>query len=286
MEKEHHGFLYGILAALTSASTALFVKLSSSVSVSTLVFSRLAIGVPVLLWIMHRKKIRFSWEKVPKNLTRSVGGLLALYCFFYAVQSLPLVNAVTLSNTTPLFFPLLALVWLKLLVSPRRFWAASLGFLGVLVLLHPTAGKFLSPGSIFGLASGLFGAIALMSVRQLSKTETTETILAYYYLLGAALSFLPLPFSWKPVADPMQWVYVCMAGICGLIYQFTITKAYTHAPTTKVGATNYLGVVFSGLFGWWVFDQVPDLWVLAGTLLIVAGALIALLDKTPPRSLK
>lgn len=285
MHQEHHGFLYGIIAALSSAGTALFVKLSSSVSVSTLVFSRLAFGVPFMLWVIYYKKIDITWKKVPKNLTRNLGGLLALYSYFYAVQALPLVNAVTLNNTTPLFFPLLVLIWMKLIVSKRRFLATGLGFLGVVVLLHPTTGGFLSTGSVLGLVSGLFGAIALISVRILSKSESTETILSYYYLVGAFLSFFPMLFNWEPVAEPIQWVYVLLAALCGLVYQFTLTKAYTHAPATKVGTTNYLSVVFSGLLGWSIFNEVPDLWVLAGTILIICGAFMALFDKTPPRPL-
>jgi len=197
---------------------------------------------------------------------------------------LPLVNAVTLTNTAPLFLPILALVWLKLIVSKKRFLAAGLGFLGVVVLLRPT-GDIVAMGSLLGLASGLFGAVALLSVRILSKTESTETILSYYFLIGAGLSFFPVFFDWKPIHEPIQWLYVILSGLCALVYQFTLTKAYTHAPATKVGTIGYLAVVFSGLLGWWIFAEVPDLWVLAGAILIVVGALIALFDQTPPRRL-
>lgn len=282
MHKEHHGFLYGIAAAFTSALGALFIKLSSSASVSTLVFARFALGLPIMLWIIYHKKIQITWKKVPKNLTRSLGSILSIYTYYYAIQKLLLVNAVTLSNTPPLFIPFLTLIWLKLLVSRRRFLATAIGFVGVIVLLRPTAAIF-EWASVVGLASGLFGAIALISVRQLSKTESTETILSYYFILGTALSFLPLPFNWKPISDPMQWLYIFLSGVCAFVYQFTITKAYTHAPATKVSTMTYLAVVFSGLFGWWIFAEVPDYWVLVGTLLIIAGALVALFDQTPPR---
>ncbi len=282
MHKEHHGFLYGILAALSSAGMALFVKLCTSVSVGTLVFSRFVLGVPIILWVIYHQKLDISWAKVPKNLTRSLASILAIYAYFYSLQLLPIVNAITLTNTAPLFLPFVALIWLKLLVSKRRFLATAIGFVGILILLRPTS-HFLETGSLLGLASGVLGAIALMSIRVLSKTESTEMILSYYFLIGTALSFFPLFLDWQPFYDPMQWLYLFLSGVCALIYQFTITKAYTHAPATKVSTMNYLGVVFGGLFGWWIFNEVPSYWVLAGTLLIISGALVALFDHTPPR---
>ncbi len=284
MHKEHHGFLWGILAALASAGMALFVKLSTSVSVATLIFSRFALGVPIILWVIYQKKLPITWEKVPKNLIRSLGSIIALYAYFYSIQMLPIVNAITLTNTAPLFLPFIALIWLKLIVSKQRFLAVAVGFVGIIILLHPTS-SFVEIGSLLGLASGLFGAIALMSIRQLSKTESTEMILAYYFLIGTVLSFFPIFFDWKPISDPLQWLYLFLTGFFALIYQYAITKSYTHAPATKVSTMNYLSVVFGGLLGWWVFGEVPDYWVLAGTLLIISGALIALFDRTPPREI-
>lgn len=284
--KEHLGFFYAVLAVLCSSGMSLFVKLSSSATVSTLVFARFALGVPIFLWIIQHKKIKLTWKAVPKNFTRSLAGILNLYAFYFALQALPLVNAITLTNTAPLFLPILALVWLKILVSKWRFFAVGLGFLGVCIILRPSTTEFLAIGSILGLFGGLCRAIAIFNVRLLAKTETTETILSYYFLIGAVLSVFPLFFNWHPFTDPLQWLYVFLAGALALAYQYTFTKACAHAPATKMSSVSYLGVVIGGLLGWWVFGEIPDLWVLVGAFLIVCGALIALFDQTPPIHLK
>lgn len=283
VDKEHHGFLYGVAAALASSGTALFIKLSSSATVMTIAFARFLFGMILMLAMIYFKKnVEISWRKVPKNLTRSIGGILSLCTYFYAVQNIPLVNAVTLSNTSPLFLPFIALVWLKLIVSKKRMFAVFVGFIGVVILLRPTVNSMEWP-SIVGLSSGLFGAIALMSVRQLSKTENTETILTYYFIIGTVITFFFLPWDWKPVTEPLQWIYILGSCICAFLYQIVLTKAYTHAPATKVSSVSYLAVVFSGLFGWWVFGEIPDIWVFVGTLFIICGALIALFDRTPSK---
>lgn len=84
MNKENRGFLLGFISVIFSSEMALFVKLSSAATVPTLVFIRFALGVPLFLWIIHRNKIRLAWKEVPKNLMRSVAGILALYATYFA----------------------------------------------------------------------------------------------------------------------------------------------------------------------------------------------------------
>jgi drug/metabolite transporter (DMT)-like permease len=281
MHKEHHGFLYGSLAALSSAVMAIFIKLSSDVPNEMLLFFRFLIGLPFMLW--YGRGVSFTLTAVPKHLIRGIGGLLALYCYFYAVEKLPLVNAVTLSSAQPLFMPFIILIWFRLLVSPLRFWAIGIGFLGVLILMRPT-GDLLEWGSLAGLGCSLFGAIALAGVRQLSKTESTESILLYYFIICTGLSFFPMIFTWKSISS-WDWFYLVLIGLIATVYQYTLTKAYTHAPATKVSTLNYLSVVFGGISGWLVFGEVPDYWVLLGAVLIIISALMAIFDKTPARPL-
>ncbi|MBX7066320.1 MAG: DMT family transporter [Parachlamydiales bacterium] len=285
MHIEHKGFYYALLAVLFSSGMSLFVKLGSSATVGVLVFARFALGVPIFLWVIRTQKLKLSWKEVPKNLTRSFAGIANLYAFYYALHSLPLVNAITLASTAPLFLPLMYLVWSKILVSKRRFFAAGLGFLGVLVILRPATSEFLVIGSLLALLSGFFRAVAIFNVRSLAKTEKTETILSYYFFIGAAVSFFPIWFDYEPIQSASQWTDVLFAGVMALGYQYTFTKACAMVPATKVSSINYLAVVIGGLLGWWVFGEVPDIWVLVGALLIVAGAMIALFDRAPPKHL-
>ncbi|MBU6383075.1 MAG: DMT family transporter [Verrucomicrobia bacterium] len=278
-QSEHTGFWFALLAVFFTAGMSLFVKLSSSATVATLVFSRFILGVPLFVPMARAKKIHLSWQGVPKNLMRSLAGLGSLYTFYYALHTLPLVNAITLASTAPLFLPILNLIWKKKLVSKQRWWAAGIGFLGVVVMLRPSTTEFLVIGSLFALLTGLFRAVAIFNVRSLAKTEAAETILAYYFCIGAVLSFFPLVVDFQWIRSPEQWLYVFLAGIMSLGYQYTLTRACAHLATTKVSSINYLSVVAGGLLGWWVFHEIPDMWVWAGTALIIVGALLALLDR-------
>jgi drug/metabolite transporter (DMT)-like permease len=198
---------------------------------------------------------------------------------------IPVVNAITLGNTAPLFMPFVCLFWLKMVVSRWRFVAALVGFLGVCILLHP-GGDIFELGSCLGLVTGITSALALMGVKELSKKESSMTILLYYFLFFTIASFYPMVATWEPIGDLYVWMGLIGLGVVSLCFQYCITKAYTHAAATKASIFNYLSVALGGLGAWIFFGEVPDLWVWVGTGLIVAGAILAIVDQTPPRPFK
>lgn len=284
MTKEYHGFLFGALSALSITATSIFVKLAAEVPNEVIIFFRFAGSLILLLLLGNRRALNFSVQKLSKHLFRAVMGLSALYCYFYAVKKLPLFTAMTLSNTTPLFIPFVVLIWLKLLIPTRRFFAVALGFIGVVLIFRPTEG-LLEMATLSGLAAGLFGAVALVGLRQLSKSESTQALLFYYFLIAVAVSFFPMLYTWKPIESLEIWVYLGAISLFASAFQYFLTLAYTHAPATKASTASYLGVVFSGLADWWIWGHVPSWWVFAGTVLIIAGGVLALFDKKPPRPL-
>ena len=282
MQKEHHGFLHGILAAVFYSLMILCVKLAKESPVAVTVFIRFLIGLLFLLPTLLKKRFRFRVHHLRKHLVRDLSGVVALYCFFYAAEQIPLVNATTLANTGPLFVPLVILIVLKQLIPKKRMLGLCLGFVGVLVVLRPT-GATLQWADLIGLMSGLFVAIAVVFLRQLSKVESASSILSLYFIVSTFCSFPFAVWTFRSFEEQVVWIYLVCIGILGTLYQYFLTKAYTHAPASKVSATAYLGVVFSGLLGWLVLGEVPSKWSLAGIALIIAGGLIVVLDREKPR---
>ena len=279
--KEHRGLLYGFFAVLVNSIAGALVKELSDVSTATLVFTRFLIAFLFILPWIFRKKAKIHVAGFKKHFTRGATGLISIAAYFYSVQNLPLVNSMTLAATSSLFMPLVVLIWGKKIIPRSRFVALLIGFIGVLVILRPGA-NFNHFATYVGLMGGIFSAIALYGVRLLSKSEATETILSYYFIIAMVLSAPLMLAEWKPISweDGVLLIWV---GILTFAYQYLITKSFTHAPASKVGSISYLSVIFSGVLGWWFFQEVPDRFVVIGSALIMLGGLLALLNKESSR---
>ncbi len=285
MHKEHHGFLFGLLAALSSTLGALLIKWNAGVPNETMVFARFSVSLLCMLPVLLRGRVQIRARLFGRHLIRGLAGLGSIYCYFYSVEHLPLVNAMTISNTYVLCIPVVVFFWMHVTIPLWRMLGIALGFIGVLLILRPSEG-FSEWASVVGLLGGIFSAIALVGVRQLSKTEKTEEILIYYFLVSTVISSVPMVLAWEPIETPFVWVSLGLIGLFSLGFQYCITKSLTHAPATKVSTISYSNVLLSGLLGWWVFGELPTFWLLGGAACIIAGGLISLFSKGESRHWK
>ncbi len=283
--KRHEGVICGVLAALSLSIMSVLIKASSEVPDAVLLFSRFAISLIILVPWMILNRIHLRWKEVPKHILRGVAGISAIACYFYALLHLPLVNAVVLSSTSVLFMPIIVLIWSRLVVPKRRMLAGVVGFVGVLLILHPQNFSF-EVATLVGLMGGCLSAIALYGVRQLSKTESTMHILSYYFVIATVISFFPAVYTWVPIQDNWLWLSLLGIGVTSSVAQYCLTRSFTHLPATRASALTYLGIVFGGLGGWWLWAEVPNLGEFTGMALIVSGGLFAALDDTPARHWK
>ena len=284
MQNERRGYLYALLACLVSSTSAIIIKSASDVPLATLLFARFFIAFLFLVPAIFRRKIHLKVAEIPKHFLRGIAGLTAINCYFYSVTNLPLVNAVTLSNTKPLFVPLIIFLGTSRLISRNRMAGILLGFCGVLLVLQPTVG-FVHHATVVGLIGGFAGAVSLVGIRQLSKTESTQTIMGYYFLISIIILFLPMIFTWQPLLHSADWLYLILIGISAALYQFCLTKALTYAPSSKVSAVAYSTVLFGGFTGWAIFGEVPTGWIVGGCCCIILGGFITIMSSPRPKKL-
>ena len=125
------GFLFGCMGV--------FVKLGAQYFSSVeLVFYRSFIGLLVVYVILRQQRVAVSTKLWQGHLWRGLSGSLALMLFFYCITVLPLATAVTLNYTSPLFLALLTTWVLKERLHIPLALTIALGFVGIVLLLHPT----------------------------------------------------------------------------------------------------------------------------------------------------
>jgi drug/metabolite transporter (DMT)-like permease len=71
-------------------------------------------------------------------------------------------DAVLLSNASPLFIPLVVYVWFRKRVQPLVWLSLFIGLLGILLIIKPGPEMFQDPASLIALGAGVFSALALV----------------------------------------------------------------------------------------------------------------------------
>jgi drug/metabolite transporter (DMT)-like permease len=205
---------------------------------------------------------------------RAVAGLLSQALMFVAVKRMPLMDAVLLSNSAPLFIPLITWAWLKEKISGVVWASLLVGFVGVVLILKPNAALVSNPAALIATSAAVFSAFALVTVNRLSTTESTERILFYYFLISSVAAAPFAVTEWRPLTE-REWMYLIGIGAFMAAAQLLIVLAYRQASAGRIAPFNYSVVVFSGLIGWLVWKNVPDMLSLLGVILVTLGGMLS-----------
>jgi drug/metabolite transporter (DMT)-like permease len=252
-----------------------FAKLlSAKHSVLEVAFYRNVVAlIPFVLWIFllgHREvlKLNSRWDAVA---ARSIFGTLSLIGTFEAFDYLPLADAQALFFTSSLFIPIVGYFILKEKVGPYRWGAVVAGFLGLLVIVHPT-GSVNVPGVTLAVGVAMLQAGLGTLLRILGRSDNPETVTFYFLLIGAAVTAPTMPF----VAITPGWNDVPLfigVGIAGASFQFFLSAAYKYAPMALVSILNYTGIVWATAYGWFIWGDWPGPPVWIGAGIIIASSL-------------
>jgi drug/metabolite transporter (DMT)-like permease len=156
-------------------------------------------------------------------------------------------------------------------------WSAvALGFVGVLIVLSEqidVGGGFVGDraiGGLFALFAAIFAALAMVTVRQLTATETTGAIVFYFSASAALLSLLTLPLGWVVPDGPTALILIC-AGLVGGVGQVLLTEAYRHAEASVIAPFDYANMLWVVIAAFVVFGDIPTVSVLVGSAIVIAS---------------
>ena len=268
------GALYAVVAEFFFVSMSAVIRVASAeVPNEVVVFFRNLFGLLLLLpWLLHRGIGGLATRHLRWHLTRSLAGLAAMYCFFYALAHIPLAEAVLMKLTAPLFLPLVAFLWLRERIPQGVAWAIVLGFVGVTLILRPGF-RELSPVLLVALAGGALAAVAKTGVRRLTRTEPITRVVFYFALIATVVSAVPLAWSWVPLA-PRDWGLLALVGLLATGGQFSMTAAYGLAPAGQIGPFTYTAVLFASGYGWLFWGEPLTAVTAAGALLVFSAGVI------------
>ncbi|MDJ0901773.1 MAG: DMT family transporter [Xenococcus sp. MO_188.B8] len=272
------GAFFIIASELSFALGAAIIKLvSESLPNESIVFFRNLFGLMILAPLLLRNGTKsLQTDCLHIHLVRSVMGIGAMYCFFYAIAHLSLGNTMLIKSTIPLIIPFVSAVWLQENISHRVILAGILGFVGVFLVLKPDGDT--NWASLVALSSSVMAAIAFVSVRKLSATEPTLRIVSFFAIIALSISAIPLVWTWQ-TPTLIQCFLLMGVGLATTIGQILLTRGYQNAPASSVGIFTYTSVIFGTFLGWLFWSELLDKNSFFGAVLIVLAGSIVLRTK-------
>ena len=204
------------------------------------------------------------------QLLRVVLSSLEIAMFFWAVGYMPLADTTTFYLAGPIYVTALSVLLLGERVGWRRWTAVLVGFCGVVIALRPSAASVTLP-ALIALAGSMIYALLMITTRALRETD--QTVLMTTQLLGILLfAAVMAPFGWVAPALPDLML---LAGIAVLqvVSLFCSVRSLQLADASVVAPYQYSLILWSVLFGWQVFNEVPDAYTMIGAAIIVAAGL-------------
>ena len=213
---------------------------------------------------------------------RSTIQCVSTLIYIGALAFVPLTTAAAISFTAPFIVTALAPFMLGERVDRMRWLLVIRGFLGALVVLRPGVAD-VDPAALVVLASAFASALYQIMSRKIAAHDRVETSITYIALVGFLVTSIPLPFVWVTPRSPLDLALFVAMGFFGGFGHYFMQRAFELAPAPFVAPFTYLGLIGATILGFLVFGQWPDIWVWAGSLLIVASGLLMLFYETRRR---
>jgi drug/metabolite transporter (DMT)-like permease len=222
-------------------------------------------------------KIR-RWEL---HLVRGALAILMMMGFTYAIRVASLSNVYTLYMVAPLLVTVLSVLVLKERVTVGGWIAVTVGLMGAVCVLRPSAAGLPLAAALAALGSATCYAINYVLARFMVGTETPESMVFWFLaMLAIGCGLMAMP-GWQPIARS-DWALIFGLGLSGAVGQFFITKAFVMAPASVIAPFDYTALLWGAMFDWLIWSARAPMATIVGAVLIVASGLYIMLraDRT------
>ncbi|GHF56618.1 DMT family transporter [Seohaeicola zhoushanensis] len=216
---------------------------------------------------------------------RNLGEIVGTVCFITALSMTTFSMASTILQTTPLAVTLGAALVLHEPVGWRRWSAICVGFLGVLIVMRPSA-EGIDAGAIFALV-----AVAGLASRDLAtrlvpgQIDSLQlSLLGFFMQIPAGLMLgLVDDRPWVPMLGT-DWMHMCAAvALNGMAYVSLVT-AMRVGDISFVTLLRYTRIIFALILAVVVFGDTLDAAMLAGCAIIAGSGLYTVIRERKIRA--
>jgi len=275
------GIFFIICSSFFFALMAVFVKLTGDIHFIQKAFFRNAVAFIIALSSTLRD-VHYNGKEsiaIPKGallylFLRAIAGSVGVFGNFFAIDRILLSDAAILNKMAPFFTIIFCYIILKEKIKPLPLICIIIAFLGSILIVKPSFNFTKMLPTLAAFMGGVGAGLAYASIRKLSYLKCNGTIIILFFSAFSMMLSVPyLITSFNPMTL-QQTIFLCCAGCCAAGGQFSITAAYYHAPASKISIYDYSQILFSTLFGFVFFAQIPDVLSLIGYVIIIGMAIV------------
>jgi len=232
-------------------------------------------------------KKKFSFEFIFSSGKLRVRGLLeaiAAICFFIGIAKLPFAMVYVLLSLAPVILTVFGALILKEKVRWRRWTAVIIGFIGVIVVIDPGKLEF-GFYFIFPLLSAFFLSLRDIYTKKI-KSKFHSLQIAFITCLVVTICFGILNV-YKIFSFSLNEYIILFISSFFLSLGYIFSIATIKVALVSVTSTFRYSVILWGiLYGYFLFNEIPNTNTYIGAFLIVVSGLIIISRQTKLGQLK
>ena len=261
-----------VTAFLTFTLMAVLIRtIGGAIPIVEVVFVRqfLAMFIFAPLFWRDRDQIRHS-SGLKLHLGRGVSATFSMMCGLTATLMIPLADVTAIQMAEVLIVTALGAIVLRESVGWRRWLAATIGFIGVVVMVRPFSDG-LGPFGYVALAGAFFGALNMLFLRAGARHDSIGTVVFWQ---GVVVLTLITPFAMAKWVWPTAWeaAVLVLMSVIFFLGLWLITAALRMGETSALAPLHYLRLIMMGAVGWAVYGETPTIHTIVGAALILTAA--------------
>ena len=258
--------------------------MQEQVPIGQIIFARSLLGMIAVALVYHLRgqfRGRFTVQSPRAHLTWSLSAATAMAMWFVCITLIPLPEATAISFIMPMLLAALAFFILGETIRIVRWLAILAGLTGVAIIAWPSLGigadygSNASIGAALALGASLCWAFAQITLRRLTKTETSGSAVLSFSITTMLLSLISLPMGWV-VPSAYEWGLIAICGIAGGFGQLCVAESLRFAEASTLAPFEYLAFPLASLAAIFFFAEYPNANIWWGLPLVVAGGLLVI----------
>ena len=276
VSESRRGILWFLFAVLVFSTMDVVAKhLTAHYPIPQIVWARHTLPLLVLAVVLNRRLPGFmTSRRVGLQVARSCLLLGASVCFYFALRVLTLADATAVTFVGPLLAVAMSVPLLGEWVGPRRWTGVLIGFVGALIIIRPGTGV-MEFAAFLPLGAALCFALYQIATRRLRGIDDPVTTLAFMAVTGTVVTSAIVPFFWI-LPDLAGGLLMGSLGMLGTTGHFALIKAFESAPVSVIAPFDYTALIWAALFGYFIFNEMPDTFTILGALVITGSGLYIL----------